>query len=212
LPDSIGNLASLASLAANDNKLGPDLPESLFGMVNLLQLDVSDNHLTSLPSRLGELPKLKHLWCARNQLTALPDSVAHMTTLESLQLHENKLEKLPDNVSGWSHLRVLTLSKNKLVRLPMTLRFVNALERLSLDHNIDLGNDLVQQGLFFTELHNLAALSLDRFVYEACTPEAQRWVTANVADLKILKTVMSKAKMKEALFGKQIKGGMKLGE
>ena len=65
-------------LALNDNRLGPDVPESLGGMTSLLALDLCDNKLMVLPSSLGDLPRIKHLWLARNVLESLPDSLAQL--------------------------------------------------------------------------------------------------------------------------------------
>ena len=146
----------------------------MYAMASLTAVDLCDNKLVHLPSRLGELPRLKHLWLARNQIAVFPESLARCSTLETLQLHENKLARLPDNVAGLVGLRALTLAKNGLEALPPTFRLLTALERLTLDHNTTM-SEVVQGGMFFTELHALSALTLDRIVMEMLDKAAQVW-------------------------------------
>jgi Leucine-rich repeat (LRR) protein len=53
------------------------------------------NKITSLPSEIGNLKKLKQLHLRYNKLTTLPDTITNLSELESLSLRANKLLKLP---------------------------------------------------------------------------------------------------------------------
>ena len=167
IPDSVSGLVSLETMALNDNTIGPDLPESMFGMTSLLSLDLCDNKIQALPTRLGELPNLRHLWLARNQIEVLPEGIGQLTTLESLHVHENKIKKLPSNLAGMKHLKSLTLARNVLDNLPPTFKGLTSLERLTMDHNVTI-MELALQGMLFTGLVNLGAMTIDRFVFDQC--------------------------------------------
>jgi len=198
-------LTSLEMLALNDNSLGPDLPESLGSLSALLALDLSDNKLLALPNRLGDLPVLKHLWLARNVLEALSESLAQLSSLETLHVHENKIERLP-GMGGLKKLRTLTIARNNLENIPPSFRGLTALERLTMDHNVTI-MAIEMGGQPFTELVSLAAMTIDRFVFDQVDKKHQAWLSANVGELSVMRTAVSKGKMKALLFGGDEKKG-----
>lgn len=53
------------------------IPDSVAGLENLEELNVSSNILTSLPDSIGCLHKLKILDVSSNKLDSLPDSICH---------------------------------------------------------------------------------------------------------------------------------------
>lgn len=53
------------------------IPDSIAGLENLEDLNLSSNILTSLPESIGLLLKLKNLDVSNNKLVALPDSICH---------------------------------------------------------------------------------------------------------------------------------------
>jgi hypothetical protein len=200
LPDSVSGLVALETLAVNDNKIGPTLPETIFGLVNCTAIDLSDNSLAALPSRIGQLPALRHLWLARNRLESLPDSLGRLGSLETLLLHDNKIEKLPEYLGGLTRLRALTLSKNKLTAIPATFRTMTTLERLTLDRNAAMVT-FPEQGLGLTQFAALSALSVDSLLFDGMDPQAREWLKAHVRDLKFSKSSLSRSKLQAHIFG-----------
>lgn len=57
--------------------LGQLIPDSIAGLENLEELNLSSNILETLPESIGLLLKLKTLDVSSNKLTALPDSICH---------------------------------------------------------------------------------------------------------------------------------------
>lgn len=56
---------------------GQLIPDSIAGLENLEELNLSSNILETLPESIGLLLKLKTLDVSSNKLTALPDSICH---------------------------------------------------------------------------------------------------------------------------------------
>lgn len=52
------------------------IPDSIAGLQNLEELNISSNVLESLPDSIGLLQKLKLLNISGNKLSALPDSIS----------------------------------------------------------------------------------------------------------------------------------------
>ncbi|XP_063978042.1 leucine-rich repeat-containing protein 19 [Diachasmimorpha longicaudata] len=118
-PNSIFTLPSLKRLYLGDNRLSDESirPTSLAENSNLELLDVSGNHLSSLP-HLGIVPRLKYLNVSRNAIRQLkPEDVAIFCSLESLDISNNPL--ILDDCSchafnEWITMRNIKLYPDKL--------------------------------------------------------------------------------------------------
>lgn len=139
---------------------------SLF--INLVHLDLSDNHIPFAP--LGEFRRLKILELACNNLTHLQVPVNYFSELSVLDLSCNTLSDLSILALGYiPRLRSLDLSSNQLTMLPKALTGqhmdeggytnFNALENLILDNN-QLESPSIFQSL--AGLQRLQYLNLDR--------------------------------------------------
>lgn len=108
-----------------------DLPKELpFRLPHLNYMDLSHNHLTSLPENFGLLFHLKTLLLSYNRLTSLPDSFASLIKLEKLDLSHNQLKSLPQDFTKMECLTRLNVSKNRLKVLPVSLGGVKSLKVL----------------------------------------------------------------------------------
>ncbi|WGO84296.1 TcdA/TcdB pore-forming domain-containing protein [Arsenophonus apicola] len=84
----------------------PNLPEWL------IELNVSNNELTTLPTKLPK--KLTHLYVGQNLLTSLPEDLPK--DLLVLHANANKLTVLSDNLP--KNLLGLNVAKNQIISLP----------------------------------------------------------------------------------------------
>jgi leucine-rich repeat protein SHOC2 len=116
LPDSIGNLTNLTTLAIHNNQL-THLPESIGNLTSLTKLALWDNQLTSLPDSIGNLTSLTWLHLASNQLTSLPESIGNLTNLTEINLRHNQLTSLPNSIGNITNLNRIELSNNPLMDL-----------------------------------------------------------------------------------------------
>lgn len=87
-----------------------DLPQSIYGMVNLQTLVLSDNQLSKLNGEgFSKLVNLKNLILDHNAFTMLPGQVFVLKNLETLDLSSNKISELPPNFHFFYVLRKLKI-------------------------------------------------------------------------------------------------------
>jgi internalin A len=103
--------------------------------LQLTELNLENNNLTSLPPQLANLTYLERLILNGNDLSSLPPEIARLSKLEGLFLHENQLNSLPPEIGTLLHLQVLTLNNNLLDSLPSEIGNLRNLERLNLANN-----------------------------------------------------------------------------
>ncbi|XP_054624201.1 PH domain leucine-rich repeat-containing protein phosphatase 1 [Dunckerocampus dactyliophorus] len=99
---------------------------------NLSYMDISRNHMESLPDWLCEAKKLEVLDASHNLISELPARLLCSSSLRKLSVGHNQLQKLPERVER-PLLEVLDVHHNQLVELPcnlflksVSLRCVNA--------------------------------------------------------------------------------------
>lgn len=107
------------------------LPDELFELRNLAQLEITGGALTTLSPRLAELTKLKLLSLDKHPKLAL-DAFPVMPALESLGLRACELRALPASVFQCRKLRILGLGKNPLGEVPAGIGKLKALSTLYL--------------------------------------------------------------------------------
>lgn len=101
----------------------------------LLEIDLSDNKLQSLPASIGQLTNLLRLDLKHNQLETLPEEIGNLSNLYSLDLQYNALKTLPDSFEKLTLLAWLNLSHNKLSWLPASIGQLTNLLQLDLSYN-----------------------------------------------------------------------------
>uniref|UniRef100_A0A3Q0SKE8 protein-serine/threonine phosphatase n=1 Tax=Amphilophus citrinellus TaxID=61819 RepID=A0A3Q0SKE8_AMPCI len=87
---------------------------------NLSYMDISRNHMESLPDWLCEAKKLEVLDVSHNLITELPARLLCSSSLRKLSAGHNQLQKLPERVER-PLLEVLDVQHNQLVELPCNL-------------------------------------------------------------------------------------------
>ncbi|KAM9349208.1 PH domain leucine-rich repeat-containing protein phosphatase 1 [Symphorus nematophorus] len=87
---------------------------------NLSYMDISRNHMESLPDWLCEAKKLEVLDVSHNLITELPARLFCSNSLRKLSAGHNQLQRLPDRVER-PLLEVLDIQHNQLVELPCNL-------------------------------------------------------------------------------------------
>jgi Leucine-rich repeat (LRR) protein len=94
IPEEIAQLSHLTQLRLA-GKL-QRLPDNMFMLKNLEVLDLSDNQLTEVPSKLNCLTNLTTLSIDRNKIKRLSNDLFQMNHLEELSFQGNPLDSLPD--------------------------------------------------------------------------------------------------------------------
>lgn len=104
----------------------------------LVELDVSFNNLTYLPTNIGhDMPYLQRLSIQLNKIRSLPTSVCELRSLRHLDAHFNELRGLPHAIGYLMNLETLNLSSNfsDLTELPETFGDLTNLSELDLSNN-----------------------------------------------------------------------------
>ncbi|KAF1329077.1 Leucine-rich repeat protein, partial [Globisporangium splendens] len=127
LPEGFFELTGLTYLDLSHNQLQQDLSESLGALINLKELALAANKLTSLPQSIGRLVQLEVLRIEENAIAKLPEFMANLQKLHTLTAHTNQLTSLPTSLSGLRNMQMLDLKKNWL---GSTFECLSTLQRL----------------------------------------------------------------------------------
>ena len=78
-------------------------------------MDISNNRLIELPSEIGNLSGLTHLYIHSNRLTQLPSEIEKLHNLLCLDISDNRLTHLPSEIGNLNNLRYLDIRNNPLI-------------------------------------------------------------------------------------------------
>ena len=121
-PIECSNLQCFTMIQLSENEL-ETVPEELFSLPRLKELDLSSNQISHLPAGPSAQDKcypcncLKTLTIRHNLLTTLPSWLFLLPNLVTVDAYHNTIRELPTAVWISSSLRTLNLSNNGLSRL-----------------------------------------------------------------------------------------------
>ncbi|KAF3699402.1 PH domain leucine-rich repeat-containing protein phosphatase 1 [Channa argus] len=112
---------------------------------NLSYMDISRNHMESLPDWLCEAKKLEVLDVSHNLITELPARLLCSNSLRKLSAGHNQLHKLPERVER-PLLEVLDVQHNQLVELPcnLFLKSDSKMAKLEELEEVDLSGNMLK--------------------------------------------------------------------
>jgi LRR-repeat protein 1 len=111
----------------------------LVKLVNLTELDMSGNEITSLPESMDACPSLTQINLADNQINIVPRGFCTglmSKSLKLLNLTGNKLTLLPNYFCQLRGLVTLNLDKNQLTLLPPSIGKLRLLKHFSAADNM----------------------------------------------------------------------------
>jgi Protein tyrosine and serine/threonine kinase/Leucine rich repeat len=112
-----------------------EFPIEIFDLADSLEiLNLSDNHLRSLPADLGRLNKLKIIFLSNNDFEQVPEVLADCPNLSMVGFKSNKIRVLGENVLPLG-VRWLILTDNQLEKLPNSIGKLQNLQKLMLAGN-----------------------------------------------------------------------------
>jgi internalin A len=99
-PTAISDVKTLEKLDLSQNKINAIEDDAFVELENLIELDLSFNELTYLPSSLGKLKKLKKLNLSGNKISSLPIEFENLISLEFLDINDNPIGNAPVEISS----------------------------------------------------------------------------------------------------------------
>ncbi len=142
------NLVNLINLDISDNFI-EDFSGALRGLSKLVTLDLSSNNIKTISGEeFSDLGNLEDLNLSGNKLRAISDTMfAHLCNARKINVSRNKLKKVDDRAfDNTIKLRELDLSDNKLETISVqTIEKLDSLEKVNLDDNDDMRKESVQK-------------------------------------------------------------------
>lgn len=158
-------------LLLNNNRLNGTVPESLSGLTNLKDLDLSVNQLSgSIPNSFSTLTSLQNIWLFGNQLSSIPAGIGTLANLRGLYLQNNKLSgSIPASLGSLTSLQQLWLFSNQLSgEIPTSFGSLTNLQYLLLTNNQLSGS--IPASL--SALSNIQRLSFGANKLSGCFPSS----------------------------------------
>lgn len=132
---NVSKFNSLKTLDLSNNHI-TSLPEAI-SQFPLTTLIVKNNRLTNsgLPKSLKNLRSLKMCNFSGNRLSKFPNQLLEIKSLEYLYLGSNRIKELPNEIEVLKKLKVLCLGGNNLTEIPTTVGNLTSLQGLILSDN-----------------------------------------------------------------------------
>lgn len=135
-PSSLDNLINLVELDISENNL-PKIPDVIYNLINLKRLNVSENDIKEISPNIESLQKLETLNLSRNELNALPTAICKLARLRKLYVNENHMnfDGIPSGIGKLGSLEVFSAANNQLEMIPEGLCRCGSLKKLNLSFN-----------------------------------------------------------------------------
>jgi len=140
LPPQLRRLSNLQTLLLSNNPLSHFQIRPLPALTELrtLHLRNTQRTLLNIPTALEPLLNLSDVDLSQNQLTKIPDGILALPNLKRLNLGSNQIDEVSPGIGKWSLLETLILSRNQITVLPAELCKLTMLKKLYLcDNQLD---------------------------------------------------------------------------
>ena len=112
-----------------------EFPREIFTLSETLEiLDMTDNHLNTLPNDFKKLQHLKILFLSNNQFKEVPTVLSHCPNLSMIGFRNNQIDTLTEDALPLS-TRWLILTDNALTSLPESIGELKYLQKCMLSGN-----------------------------------------------------------------------------
>ena len=126
------NLLNLVNIDLSDNKL-LKISKNFRLFKNLKSLKLDNNQISFIPSFIGELNQLELFSISKNLLSIIPTSIQDLTQLKSFYFSYNKIDNIPIEFGQLNSLNILYMDCNYFTKIPTTLFYLKKLKELSFD-------------------------------------------------------------------------------
>jgi internalin A len=99
-PTAVSDVITIEKLDLSENNINSIEDDAFDRLEDLIELDLSFNELTYLPTSIGKLKKLKRLNLSGNKIASLPKEFENLISLEFLDFDNNPIGKVPVEISS----------------------------------------------------------------------------------------------------------------
>ena len=123
----------IVNLDLKDNLL-ETLPGAISICAKLRSLNLYGNPITNLPETLSECP-IRFFYLSGGKMPVVPDCIFRLNKLQWLSLHQMGIQQIPDTIQNLKHLTWLNLMENDLRYLPGGLLTLGNLQEIHVSQN-----------------------------------------------------------------------------
>ena len=153
---SYKNLSSITTLEIKGKNIIKIHKTIFLNLINLVYIDLSDNHLLKISKNFKLFKSLKTLKLNNNKISFIPSFIGELNQLEHLSLYRNLIRSIPTSIQELNKLKYFDISSNKLEDIPIEFGYLISLNVLHIDCNY-----FTQIPTTFCNLKNLNDLCFD---------------------------------------------------
>lgn len=112
-----------------------ELPEALFELTHLTELDISNNRIAELPQKLTVFTHLQTINVSQNPIRIIPDWFRQLRELRTLKIDNAEIKNLSDSIFRLKKLQELSLKNNNIDFLPEEITNLPFLMSINLSGN-----------------------------------------------------------------------------
>lgn len=147
------------------------IPDDLFRLTSIIDLDLSNNSLFKIDSGIINLINLESIDISRNRLGSIPDEIYNLYNLKIVDVSHNDINYVPEIISEIVNLEKLDLSYNNIVELPQSISSLDFLSEIYLEGNpiVTPPVEIVSQGIKAIKAYfeSIQDLKDTEYLYEA---------------------------------------------
>jgi hypothetical protein len=133
IPQFIFSQKGLETLRLQNMELRSISP-SIKKLVNLIELNLDANFISTIPKEIKWLTNLEILSIQSNLINCVPNEINALPTLQSILLFGNVIETFPKDINP-KYLSILDLGYNQISTIPQSLSSMSNLSELDLSFN-----------------------------------------------------------------------------
>ena len=112
-----------------------EFPKEIFELKDTLEiLDLSNNHLSSLPNNFSDFKQLKIAFFSDNYFVSFPEVLAKCLSLTMIGFKSNKINHIPENAFPVD-LQWLILTNNRITEIPKSIGKAHKLQKVAFAGN-----------------------------------------------------------------------------
>jgi hypothetical protein len=140
-----------------------EFPKEIFELKDTLEiLDLSNNHLSSLPNNFSDFKKLKIAFLSDNDFVRFPEVLAKCPSLTMIGFKSNKINHIPENAFP-VNLQWLILTNNRITEIPKSIGKAHKLQKVAFAGNQIKALPIEMANCKNLELLRIAANQLTEF-------------------------------------------------